>query len=224
MISYLGSADGYNSESPERLHINFAKAAYRASNKHDYLEQMAIWLQRQEAIWLRDSYLMWVNQNLPELLKNAGVDETIVDEQEVEEVGDDQAATAVTVTLHDIPTGPIWQVAKTPPYQNMSPEQLSTLFGAEDFISQLSVYLGSHSPFPPNLNDRFNAYRQVKIILPPNRYLSNQTRTNRIRTTPAVPRRGRRPATLGHFDVALVIVDRNKYQDGNGFDGQIFFY
>ena len=42
----LGSADGYNMESPERLHINFAKEAYRASNKRDYMEQMAIWLQR----------------------------------------------------------------------------------------------------------------------------------------------------------------------------------
>ena len=27
-IRSLGSADGYNSESPERLHINFAKAVY----------------------------------------------------------------------------------------------------------------------------------------------------------------------------------------------------
>ena len=27
-IRSLGSADGYNSESPERLHIDFAKAAY----------------------------------------------------------------------------------------------------------------------------------------------------------------------------------------------------
>ncbi|KAJ7731496.1 hypothetical protein B0H16DRAFT_1772807 [Mycena metata] len=31
-IRALGSADGYNTESPERLHIDFAKKAYRASN------------------------------------------------------------------------------------------------------------------------------------------------------------------------------------------------
>ena len=42
----LGSADSYNSESPERLHIEFVKEAYHASNKQDYIEQMAIWLQR----------------------------------------------------------------------------------------------------------------------------------------------------------------------------------
>ena len=32
-IRALGSTDGYNSESPEHLHIDFAKEAYRASNK-----------------------------------------------------------------------------------------------------------------------------------------------------------------------------------------------
>ena len=34
----LGSADGYNTESPERPHIDFAKEAYCASNKCDYIE------------------------------------------------------------------------------------------------------------------------------------------------------------------------------------------
>ncbi|KAF8233247.1 hypothetical protein L208DRAFT_1267754 [Tricholoma matsutake] len=40
-----GSADGYNSESPEQLHIDFMKEGYHASNKRDFLEQMEIWLQ-----------------------------------------------------------------------------------------------------------------------------------------------------------------------------------
>lgn len=59
-IRRLGSADGYNTESPERLHIDFAKEVYRASNKRDYTEQMALWLQRQEAIDLRTAYLNWI--------------------------------------------------------------------------------------------------------------------------------------------------------------------
>ncbi|KAH9856105.1 hypothetical protein C2E23DRAFT_686915, partial [Lenzites betulinus] len=32
-IRALGTADGYNTEHPERLHIDFAKLAYGASNK-----------------------------------------------------------------------------------------------------------------------------------------------------------------------------------------------
>jgi hypothetical protein len=229
----LGSADGYNTESPERLHIDFAKAAYRASNKCDYMEQMAIWLQRQEAMQLKDSYLMWVKQALPSLLKRAGFEDSdAVDEPEDNDDDEEQPGASGAITHCDVPTSvtisdsttrPFWQVAKTPPYPNMSAERLATQFGAQDFILQLSVYLGSCSSFPPNMNDRFNAYRQVKLVLPPNRYLSNQTRTNRIRTTPAVPRKGRKPASLGHFDVALVVVDREKYGDGNGFDGEHFY-
>ncbi|KAJ7734910.1 hypothetical protein B0H14DRAFT_3613817 [Mycena olivaceomarginata] len=37
MIWLFGSLDGYNTESPERLHIDYAKAGYRASNKRDYI-------------------------------------------------------------------------------------------------------------------------------------------------------------------------------------------
>ena len=228
-IKWLGSADGYNSESPEQLHIDYAKAAYRASNKRDYMEQMAIWLQRQESIWKKQSYLMWVHEDLPSLLKSAGREDDDVEEVDDDDEGGDHVA---AVTLCDLgtklpitdSTGRIWEIAKKPAYLNMSAEQLATRFGALDFLAQLSNYLGARSTFSPNSLDRFNVYRQVKLFLPPNRYVSNQTRSNRIRTTPAVPRKGRRPATQGHFDVALVVVDRVLYQEGQGYDGLFVFF
>ena len=43
-IRALGSTDGYNTEYPEYLHIDYAKDAYCTSNKRDYVEQMALWL------------------------------------------------------------------------------------------------------------------------------------------------------------------------------------
>jgi len=58
-IRALGSADGYNSEYPERLHIDYAKDTYHTSNKRDYVEQMALWLQRQEAIHHKSAYHAW---------------------------------------------------------------------------------------------------------------------------------------------------------------------
>jgi hypothetical protein len=60
-IRLYGSLDGFNMELPERLHINFAKDAYHSSNKHDYKEQMALWLQCQEAIFLHIAYLEWLH-------------------------------------------------------------------------------------------------------------------------------------------------------------------
>ncbi|TFK45441.1 hypothetical protein OE88DRAFT_1715387 [Heliocybe sulcata] len=59
-IRALGTADGYNTESPEHLHIEYAKNAYRASNKRDYEIQMARWLQRQDAAARLALYIEWV--------------------------------------------------------------------------------------------------------------------------------------------------------------------
>jgi len=43
-VRLFGSLDGFNTELPERLHIDYAKKAYRASNKRNYVTQMTTWL------------------------------------------------------------------------------------------------------------------------------------------------------------------------------------
>ena len=48
-IRSRGSADGYNTEASERLHIDYAKEGYRASNKKDYIKQMTVWLGRHDS-------------------------------------------------------------------------------------------------------------------------------------------------------------------------------
>jgi Plavaka transposase len=58
-IKRLGTADNFNSENTERLHIDYAKRAYKASNRRDYVNQMAQWIQRQEAIALNEAFLEW---------------------------------------------------------------------------------------------------------------------------------------------------------------------
>ncbi|KDQ12490.1 hypothetical protein BOTBODRAFT_97407, partial [Botryobasidium botryosum FD-172 SS1] len=55
-IRQLGGLDGFSTESPERLHIDFAKKAYSVSNKRDYTVQMTRWLARQEAVVMLESY------------------------------------------------------------------------------------------------------------------------------------------------------------------------
>ncbi|KAI9510909.1 hypothetical protein F5148DRAFT_1274585 [Russula earlei] len=58
-IKCLGSADGFNMESSERLHIDYAKRAFKASNHRDYIMQMARWIQRQEAMFINKQFLAW---------------------------------------------------------------------------------------------------------------------------------------------------------------------
>ena len=59
-VQSRGSLDGYNTESPERLHIDYAKDAYRASNKKEYIQQLTVWLGRQEAVAQFRSYLDYI--------------------------------------------------------------------------------------------------------------------------------------------------------------------
>ncbi|KAJ7797991.1 hypothetical protein B0H14DRAFT_3114235 [Mycena olivaceomarginata] len=58
-IRSRGTADGFNTENTERLHIDFAKAGYRATNKVRYTRQMTVWLARQEAVYRFSTYLQW---------------------------------------------------------------------------------------------------------------------------------------------------------------------
>ena len=54
-----GSTDGFSTESPERLHIDFAKNTYHTTNKENYLVQMTKWLDCQDACFRFSAYLQW---------------------------------------------------------------------------------------------------------------------------------------------------------------------
>ena len=56
-IKLFGTTDNYNTEQSERLHIDFAKDAYRATNHKDEYPQMTTWLERQEKIQRHTAYL-----------------------------------------------------------------------------------------------------------------------------------------------------------------------
>lgn len=57
LIRQLGTPDGYNTETSERLHIDFAKMGYRASNRVNATKQMALYIQRMEAIAMHAAHL-----------------------------------------------------------------------------------------------------------------------------------------------------------------------
>ncbi|THU80703.1 hypothetical protein K435DRAFT_695144 [Dendrothele bispora CBS 962.96] len=58
-IKLYGTTDNYNTETTERLHIDFTKDAYRASNHKDEYTQMTRWLERQEKIMAHMKYITW---------------------------------------------------------------------------------------------------------------------------------------------------------------------
>ncbi|KZT41034.1 hypothetical protein SISSUDRAFT_956687, partial [Sistotremastrum suecicum HHB10207 ss-3] len=58
-IRRWGSLDGYNTETSERLHIDFAKIPYRRSNHRDYVPQQVKIMNRQEALYFWSNYVRW---------------------------------------------------------------------------------------------------------------------------------------------------------------------
>ena len=229
-IRSLGSADGYNTESPERLHIDIAKDAYRASNKRDYVEQMAVWLQRHEAMWLRESYLIWVDKRLGSLI---ATEDNVMDEEldedviEVEHVDVTQGDINITRSQDNVNNRQVrYSLAKRPPHQNLTVEKLTQKFGTVDFLTAFSSFLRHQFPstkISPNPRDRFDAYKQIVICLPNNRYLSDQIRMDRIRTTPSLIASGRASAKTSHFDTAFVVVDQLLYKSEGGISGLVYF-
>ncbi|KAG8724026.1 hypothetical protein FRC12_024380 [Ceratobasidium sp. 428] len=68
LIRQLGTPDGYNTETSERLHIDFAKMGYRASNKVNATKQMALYIQRMEALAMHATYLEELGRAIPDPL------------------------------------------------------------------------------------------------------------------------------------------------------------
>ena len=217
--------DGYNTESPERLHIDFAKDAYRASNKRDYVEQMAVWLQRHEAMWLRESYLMWVEKRLVSMVgtveENMRDDEDEVQLQQVELIDINQRDINNTNSRDKLNFD--YSLAKQPPHQNLTVEQLTRKFGAVNFLPAFTTFLHQQLPnttISPTFHDRFDAYKQIVISLPTNRYLGDRILMDRVRTAPSVNASGRALAKAAHFDTAFVVEDLALYKSGGGFSGE----
>lgn len=84
-IRSRGTADGFNTEATERLHIDFAKVGYRASNHRGYISQMTKSLQRREAAHRFSEYLQWA------LKKDIMQEDEVVEEDDDDDDDNDGA-------------------------------------------------------------------------------------------------------------------------------------
>jgi hypothetical protein len=207
LIRLFGSADGFNTESPERLHIDFAKNAYRASNRKDYIQQMTIWLQRQENVDRFTEYLNWT--------RTVSASSSLTDSQstsqlDIEPLPDD----AFVVPEHALSIPRAYSIAKNPPpsarHVTASTIISSNGYNASQFLEALSGFLWTQgSSYPPHLHDVFSLYKQVVFKLPSIPEVGARHSHNVIRAKPPVLPSGygrRNPGSLepGHADFALI--------------------
>ncbi|KAI1790350.1 hypothetical protein LXA43DRAFT_891155 [Ganoderma leucocontextum] len=199
-IRKLGTTDGYNTENTERLHIEYAKRGYAASNKKEYIKQMTVWLRRQEAVSRFHSYLAWAE---PLGTPTIPISEPDGDK---EDDGGDVAMAEEPDTL------PPYVLAKTPGLPGTSVHKLVHQFGCTDFIRALVDFLRLKSssrtlPVPAlhlTRHTRFAVYKRMHVYLPPLRQVSPVPLKDVIRAVPAQPARGLIRASPSHFDTVLV--------------------
>ncbi|KAK7687242.1 hypothetical protein QCA50_009747 [Cerrena zonata] len=58
-IELFSTTDNYNTQTTERLHIDYAKDAYNASNTRNAFAQMTKWLERKEKVFRHDHFVKW---------------------------------------------------------------------------------------------------------------------------------------------------------------------
>jgi hypothetical protein len=64
-IRLYGTTDNFDTAYTERLHIDFAKDAYAATNHKDEFTQMAKWLERKEKMFRHEQYIKWQEEGAP---------------------------------------------------------------------------------------------------------------------------------------------------------------
>ncbi|CAK5274931.1 unnamed protein product [Mycena citricolor] len=205
-IRSKGTADGFNTELSERLHINYAKMGYNSSNKNGYIQQMTRWLSRREALDRFTAYLQWVVPGYEAEDFGTGDDQ---DPDEDEEDGD----VAEQDELEDGEDLPVFQartthyaVAKTAPRRNVTIDMLEHEYGTTDFKWYLQEFLEKNNILPRDFDDieaLFAVYKRVMIHILPVEHVTDEVTQDPVRATPPKPAIGTKKAIPLHFDTVL---------------------
>ena len=202
-IKSHGAADGYNTESPERLHIDFAKEAYRASNGRDYEEQIVKWLGCQEAVVQFRAYLDWSQRRDAE--SEGDLDSNSDANTDSDVINEPLAATSTTTTTAGLPS--THHLPIQPGFPLTDIVTLTTHFFAVNFVSALTkiirhAYPAPAQPLLPNISDKFDVYKCLSICLPNLAAVGRFKETQRVCATPLIP--GRKKDTPANFDTVLI--------------------
>ena len=173
MIKSHGTSDNFNTELPERLHIDIAKDAFDHSNKKNYIAQMRLRLQRHEAVCKFTAYLQWtVNGYVPGGEKRRRAQDTSMNsdtnEQTLDNDTDDSSAT--TKSLSTNTTSLQHLVAKNPPL-TMPLDAVNARFGFHRFAETLEKFLRKSESLHPSLHDAINnaeypIFKQFTVSIP----------------------------------------------------------
>ncbi|KAI0074716.1 hypothetical protein K474DRAFT_1601024, partial [Panus rudis PR-1116 ss-1] len=203
-IRLLGTADGYSTETSERLHIDFAKLGYRASNRKEYIRQMARWLERQEVLQRFQVYLDWIDEGIAERCSNAYSE----DDDEVSDLDVDSEEVPIVHPL--APTS--YHIARNPPYPTMTIQHLEEKYKLDSniFVNLLLDFIQTHSrrflsSIPLFSDTCFLVYKQAKIRLPRMRQVSEKEPLDTVHAVLPKTANGLSTYQAGRFSTVLAL-------------------
>ncbi|KAJ7023001.1 hypothetical protein C8F04DRAFT_1240393 [Mycena alexandri] len=186
MIRALGTADGYNTELSEHLHIDCAKLGYAASSRKEYIRQMTTWLTRHEAIDRFVSYLQWA---IPGYLLELNDTPQVDPDSDSEDSDDDELTTNLrTTSIHLEMLHQPTPLPKKRPFPAFLLHCWSRITALQTSSPTSRHFFGLKTFFP---GDSTIYLRPFLVINDP------------IRATRATPSRGLKRAVPAHFDTVL---------------------
>ncbi|KAL0057486.1 hypothetical protein AAF712_015870 [Marasmius tenuissimus] len=218
LIRRFGSADGFNTETPEWLHINYAKDAYRASNCKDYIVQMTRWQGRQEAVDNFTAVLEW--QRNPDAYLPVPV--ILNTDQNILELSGSSPSTvrlpisamkraAIFSNLQPPPSNPHYHIASIhkSSHKNIKICTIAADLHASRFLNAIQSYLASKNcSLIPSSRDLFDLFKQITFTLPKTAFCSPPRSPNTIHVSLSSPAAGRKPAEPSRSGFALIKTDK----------------
>ncbi|KAG9073879.1 hypothetical protein FS749_014599 [Ceratobasidium sp. UAMH 11750] len=175
-IRALGAADAYNTETPERLHIEFAKRAYKATNRRNFFQQMTVYLDRRERVNKFDAYLRSIH---PEYAaRDLDLEKDLVDD----------------------PNAMGWKIAKKSPIPRVPVSMLPQMYQVQWFSWCVSEFLEQFHHKVVEIderNDRLEVFPKATQVIDD---AFSSDLVDRVHASPARPG----GSTKSRFDTALI--------------------
>jgi hypothetical protein len=195
-IRYFGTTDNYNSELFERLHIDFAKDGWNASNHRDALCQMVKYVERQEKV---DSFRSYINMRT---------------------CTPTPAGPCLTNT-----SGHSIRLPKHPPKPKFPIELISNRHDCQAFTRALKEYLASLSPTPvPRLAsipfqtiDVFHGFK----FSPTSLHDTDEER-DVVKASPSTSSPSSKEKTPSRYDTVVAVVP-DCDSESTGLEGELSF-
>ncbi|KAK0481057.1 hypothetical protein EDD18DRAFT_1312245 [Armillaria luteobubalina] len=173
-------------------HFNIPKIAYNASNKRDYVKQMAIWLRRREAVDSFDSWKLMRQRddededNTEAVLANNPMISASTALDNDESPGSDAVRAADTLQYGES----VYSIPKFPSFKNIDLDTLDKKYGSTEFVYALESFLCHHGMYRPYFWDAWPVKYELVTIDP-------------IRASPTVPAHGRNKEIPAQFNTVL---------------------